>query len=204
MNQAHFDLSATLRVQAHANRLANHRLHSAMAPLPRAELHAPRVSFFPSLIETLNHILHVDQYYLDCLLGVPGADQAWAHRLVVDDLVALVPAQRASDERLMEFCNSLHNDKSCNAVVDMPRAQGRIQRDRVCQVLAHLFMHQTHHRGQVHAMLSGTPVAPPQLDEFLLPSEPHLRGAEMAAHAWREDEVYAASWPERPPEAPAA
>jgi uncharacterized damage-inducible protein DinB len=35
-------------------------------------------------------------------------------------------------------------------------------------VLPHLFVHQIHHRGQVHAMLSGTSVAPPQLDEFFL------------------------------------
>ena len=34
------------------------------------------------------------------------------------------------------------------------------------RLLAHLFEHQTHHRGQVHAMLSRTRVPPPQLDEF--------------------------------------
>ena len=36
-----------LRIQAHANRLANLRLHAAMASLTRAELHAPRTSFSP-------------------------------------------------------------------------------------------------------------------------------------------------------------
>jgi uncharacterized damage-inducible protein DinB len=29
---------------------------------------------------------------------------------------------------------------------------------------SHLFNHQTHHRGQVHTMLSQTTVAPPSLD----------------------------------------
>jgi uncharacterized damage-inducible protein DinB len=57
-------------------------------------------------------------------------------------------------------------------------------------VLAHLFMHQTHHRGQVHAMLSGTAVAPPQLDEFMMPSEAALRVADMAALGWSEARVY--------------
>jgi uncharacterized damage-inducible protein DinB len=32
--------------------------------------------------------------------------------------------------------------------------------------LAHVFEHQIHHRGQAHAMLAGTSIAPPQLDEF--------------------------------------
>ena len=50
--------------------------------------------------------------------------------------------------------------------------------------------HQTHHRGQAHAMLSATTVAPPQLDEFLMPSDAHFRSADMAALGWSEAEVY--------------
>ena len=48
-------------------------------------------------------------------------------------------------------------------------------------MLAHLFVHQIHHRGQVHAMLSGTGVAPPQLDEFFLSQDAALRRPELAA-----------------------
>ena len=48
-----------LRVQAHANRMANHRLHAAMAVLSPADLHAPRTSFFPTLMASLNHVLAV-------------------------------------------------------------------------------------------------------------------------------------------------
>ena len=54
------ELLPFLRTQVRANRLANHRLHAAMAALSRDEFHAPRVSFFPSLAQTLNHILSVD------------------------------------------------------------------------------------------------------------------------------------------------
>ena len=43
--------------------------------------------------------------------------------------------------------------------------------------LAHLFNHQTHHRGQVHAMLAGTGVPPPQLDEFFLDWDRHPSAA---------------------------
>jgi uncharacterized damage-inducible protein DinB len=48
-------------------------------------------------------------------------------------------------------------------------------------VLAHLFQHDIHHRGQVHAMLAGTRVAPPQLDEFFLAQDAPLRAAELEA-----------------------
>ena len=63
----------------------------------------------------------------------------------------------------------------------MPRPQGHIQRDAATHMLQHLFMHQTHHRGQAHAMLSGTTAPPPPLGEFLMPSEPHLWIVKMAA-----------------------
>jgi len=57
-------------------------------------------------------------------------------------------------------------------------------------VLEHLFMHQTHHRGQVHAMLAGTQVAPPQLDEFILRADEPFRVMDMSALGWTEREVY--------------
>jgi uncharacterized damage-inducible protein DinB len=182
------ELIAFLRIQARANRLANHRLHTAMTPLSRAEFHASRVSFFPSLAQTLNHILEVDLYYLGALHREPG------HRAVVlafepfDDLAALAKRQAQSDERLIAFCDALEA-AGLDAVVDMERAD-HVQRDRVGHVLAHLINHQTHHRGQAHAMLSGTAIEPPQLDEFMLPSEAHLRMRDMAALGWRERAVY--------------
>ena len=45
------------------------------------------------------------------------------------------------------------------------------QIEKVDRVLLHLFQHQIHHRGQIHAMLSGTKIAPPQLDDFFLDDE---------------------------------
>ena len=48
-------------------------------------------------------------------------------------------------------------------------------RERIDRLLLHLFEHQIHHRGQVHAMLSGTSVKPPQLDEFYSVGEAPLR-----------------------------
>jgi uncharacterized damage-inducible protein DinB len=46
-------------------------------------------------------------------------------------------------------------------------------------VLSHLFVHQIHHRGQAHAMLAGTRVKPPQLDEFFLAWDAPLREQEV-------------------------
>jgi uncharacterized damage-inducible protein DinB len=181
-------LATQLRIQARANRLANHRLLRAMASLSSEDFHAPRTSFFPSLAETYNHILLVDEYYVGALYGDEGiaakADEFKPSQTVAD----LAERQQRSDERLIAFCDTL-TEAACDAEVAMQR-RTHVQRDRAAHVLAHLFMHQTHHRGQVHAMLSGTSISPPQLDEFLMPSDANFRVADMAALGWREDEVY--------------
>lgn len=183
------DLPTYLRVQARANRLANQRLHLAMRPLAPADFHAPRTGFFPSLSATLNHLLAVDLYYIGALRGEPGGAAIYAEFESAADLPALAGRQRISDERLIAFCDGL-DAAGCAAEVAMDRGAGQVQRDQAAHVLAHLFMHQTHHRGQVHAMLSSTAVAPPQLDEFLMPSDASRREADMAALGWDETRVY--------------
>jgi uncharacterized damage-inducible protein DinB len=66
----------------------------------------------------------------------------------------------------------------------------RVQTERRDRLLLHLFQHQIHHRGQVHAMLAGTTVKPPQLDEFFSTAEAPLRAAEFAALGWTEATVW--------------
>jgi uncharacterized damage-inducible protein DinB len=181
-------LAGQYRIQARANRLANHRLHAAMAALSPTEFHAPRVSFFPSLAATLNHLLAVDAYYIGALHGDTGLVRRYRDFVPAPALGELAERQRTSDERLIAWCETL-TDAGCAATIDMDRGD-HVQRDLAAHVLAHLFMHQTHHRGQVHAMLSSTAVAPPQLDEFLMPSDARFRVADMAALGWREGDVY--------------
>ncbi len=182
------DLSAYLRIQAHANALCNQRLGDALRQLDAAAWQAPRTSFFPSLGATLNHILAVDGYYIGALHGDSGLREAYAAFRPCAGAAEWLQHQRVSDLRLVAFCGRL-DAAAAQAWVELPRAD-HVQRDRAAHVLAHLFNHQTHHRGQVHAMLAGTAVAPPQLDEFMLPSEAHLRRDDMHALGWDEAAVY--------------
>jgi len=183
------DLPAYLRIQARANRLSNRRLHEAMRTLSRDDFHAPRTSYFPSLTQTLHHVLEVDLFYIAALHREAQPRAIFDSFVPADDLATLASHQAASDERLIAFCDGL-DGVACDAVVDIPR-RDHLQREQVGHLLAHLFNHQTHHRGQAHAMLAGTAVAPPQLDEFMMPSEAHLRVADMAALGWHEAAVYA-------------
>ena len=182
------DLPQYLRIQARANRLSNHRLHAAIAGLSREAFHAPRTSFFPSLALTLNHSLEVDLFYVGVLYREPELRAIFDTFVPAEDIAALATRQAASDARLIAFCDAL-DAAGCAAVVEIPRSR-HLQRDRAGHLLAHLFNHQTHHRGQAHAMLAGSGVEPPQLDEFMMPSEADLRVADMAALGWQEAMVY--------------
>jgi uncharacterized damage-inducible protein DinB len=187
-------LAKHLSRQARANRLANRRLHAALAGLDEAAFHAPRTGFFPSLAATLNHILAVDGYYLAALRGEPDMLRRWTEFRPAARLDELAARQAAQDEALIAHCDAL--DEACAAAtVTLDRGEV-LQHDRAADVLQHLFMHQTHHRGQAHAMLSGTPAAPPQLDEFLLASDAPLREADLRGLGWSEAQLF--------PPAPAA
>ncbi len=161
------------RTLAHANRLANHRLHGACSQLTREEFKAPRTSFFPSLWATLNHILIVDWYYIAALYRERDMRRAFESETPYDDMRELAAAQVKSDQRLIDWCDAA-DDAALDAQIEMDR-DSLYQRDLARHVLMHLLTHQIHHRGQAHAMLAGTAIKPPQLDEFVMPSETHFR-----------------------------
>ena len=155
------------REMALNNAWSNQRLLSACAPLSDAAFAAERVSFFPSLKATLNHILIVDWYYLDALVEGGRGYAIFGDELPYGTLLELAEAQRESDRKLIDFCARLAEADLARGV-KLDRAARGIKHETVGSVLPHLFIHQIHHRGQAHAMLSGTTVKPPQLDEFFL------------------------------------
>ncbi|WP_159996884.1 DinB family protein [Roseomonas sp. 18066] len=182
------DVLLPFRSLAHNNAWANHRLLAACAALAPGELEAPRTGFFPSLRATLNHILIVDWFYVDALEGGKLGPAAWAEREPCRDLATLRDSQAAVDRRLLAVTAAL-TPEALDGIVEVHRGS-RIQRERRDRLLLHLFEHQIHHRGQAHAMLSGSSVAPPQLDEFFSEGEAPLRAAEFAELGWTEAAIW--------------
>lgn len=87
-------------------------------------------------------------------------------------------AQLETDRRLIALCDGL-DAPDLARVVSIDRDDGIDHRETVSAILSHLFVHQVHHRGQAHAMLAGTPVPPPQLDEFFLAQDAPARDEEL-------------------------
>jgi len=159
-------LAVHFRKMAHNNAWANRRLLGGCAMLSDAEFRARRTNFFPSLHETLNHNLLVDLYYIDALER-GGVGLTFRSDFVPLGAAALITAQAESDRRLIAFCGRLTPDGLVSSVSTDRGEDGQVE-ERIDDLLAHLFQHQIHHRGQAHAMLAGTHVPPPQLDEYFL------------------------------------
>jgi uncharacterized damage-inducible protein DinB len=188
-------LSHYLLTQAYNNAWANHRLLKACAQLTQADFVATRTSFFPSIKATLNHNLTVDWFYIDALERERSGEPPHPHCASFFDpeepfetCADLQREQALADRRLIAYCRQL-NDATLDRYVTIARSRGA-QRDTRLRLLAHLFEHQIHHRGQAHAMLAGTSVKPPQLDEFFCEGEAHLRAQDFAELGWTEAEIW--------------
>ncbi|APQ12354.1 damage-inducible protein DinB [Pseudomonas oryzihabitans] len=177
--------TALLLAQACNNRWSNHRLLTACATLTPEALQASQpAAFFGSLWALLGHLLDVDLFYLDALHDQPRPyrDHPWP------DLATLMEAQAASDRRLITLCRALE-PAQLTQLITLPRATGPV-REQVERTLQHLFVHQLHHRGQAHALLLASGVAPPQLDEFFLAQDEPLRRAELELLGIDEEELW--------------
>ncbi len=191
-------LSRYLLQQARNNAWAGHRLLRACSALTQAQFDdMTRTNFFPGIGATLNHIVTVQQFYVDALLreqrgAPPHPDYASFFRPPTPYATCadVWRAQKASDIELTGYCAALTDDTLDRPVTIL--REDRVQVDTRQRLLAHLFQHQVHHRGQVHAMLAGTRVAPPQLDEFYASGEAHLRARDFEELGWREEEI----WPD--------
>ncbi|MCZ4279452.1 DinB family protein [Kiloniella laminariae] len=175
------------RSSAYNNAWANYRLLKACEQLDQKELIAKRSGFFPSILHTLNHILTVDWFYISALEGNCIGHSAFDPEIPCPLFSELASEQKAADHRLLVLCKKLTAE-------DLPKKTllihgKRLQHERIDRTLLHLFQHQIHHRGQVHAMLSETSVSPPQLDEFFLEDK-----SEKAA---REDDFWALGFSEK-------
>jgi uncharacterized damage-inducible protein DinB len=168
-------MKANFRRMAAYNRWANARLYEAVGKLSAEEFAAPRSGFFPSLLKTLNHILVGDTVWMGRLDG-NGSSITSLDQILHTDLAALKAARVAMDNRIVAYVDAISSARLEEDLVYRTVA-GDPMKTQVAQVLAHFFNHQTHHRGQAHAMLSSTEIAPPSLDLILfLRDHPEIAG----------------------------
>ena len=156
------DLLSHVRMLGRYNRLANERLYGACARLGEAERTQDRGAFFRSIHGTLNHILVGDRIRMT-RFEAGEAPSMNLDAILHEDFEALRGARVAEDARIDAYTELL-TANSLTGTIHYVDNQGREFRDPLAVLLTHFFNHQTHHRGQVTAMLSQTDVGYPVLD----------------------------------------
>lgn len=148
------------RVMAAYNAEMNRRFYAAAAGLGDAERRADRGAFFGSVHGTLSHLLWADTGWMARLDGwdPPGVPLADSPRFVAafDDLRA---RRQAADARMADWAAGLDPARLSGDLTYFSAAAGREFTKPVALLVTHLFNHQTHHRGQVHAMLTAAGAA---------------------------------------------
>jgi uncharacterized damage-inducible protein DinB len=163
-------LKAHFVTMARYNAWANARVYRAAAALPVELYRKDAGAYFRSLQGTLNHLLTGDRIWMWRLTGT-GEHQEKLDAIIYDDLPTLTAARQAEDARISDFVERL-TEPQFEEMWDYKTLSGIPQRQRRREILAHLFNHQTHHRGQAHAILTMLGVAEPDpLDLVLLQRE---------------------------------
>lgn len=162
------------RTMARYNTWQNRSLYTAADTLTDADRRADRGAFFRSIHGTLSHLLF--------------ADQAWMHRFTAGATPRPKAASVAeSATAIADWAELKRERSSLDAVIqawadgldsawldgDLTWYSGIEQRDLTrprALLVAHVFNHQTHHRGQVHALLTHFGARPEATDLPFMPA----------------------------------
>ena len=145
--------AAYAQTMARYNAWMNERLYAACATLPDDELHADRGAFFRSIYATLNHIAYADLAFLSRFTGEPAEAPELGSDLF-GGFAALRRERETIDARLLAWTAALDDRWLAGALTYTSKVDG-VSRTRPRWLLvAHVFNHQSHHRGQVTTLLS--------------------------------------------------
>jgi uncharacterized damage-inducible protein DinB len=160
-------LAEHFRELAAYNAWANARLYEAALGLEDEHYRRPIGVFFSSLHGTLNHLLLTDRIWLRRLTG-EGEHPDRLDAILYDDRLELASARATEDRRILRVVEG-YEEAAYALPIAYRTTTGAAHEQPLREILAHLFNHQTHHRGQAHACLSIlTGAAPPSLDLLAL------------------------------------
>ncbi len=159
---AAMSLLAHFRTLARYNKIANERLYEVCAQLPAVDLRAGRQVSFGSIHGLLNHILLGDRIWLARFEGGGEVTPA-LNSILYEEFDQLRAARIRQDDLIKAFFDNAGYDLLARSI-SYVNNQGRHYTERTEVAIAHFFNHQTHHRGQIHALLSQSGGRPPSLD----------------------------------------
>lgn len=137
------------RLQFEYNGWANRRLLDAAAALTLEQFTRDLGSSFPSVRDTLVHIMGAEWFWAEHFRGRPAAMLAAED---FPDLAAVRARWATTDRELQSFIGGL-TPEAIAGNIEYRNLKGKAFTSPLWQVLHQLMHHGTYHRGQVSAML---------------------------------------------------
>jgi uncharacterized damage-inducible protein DinB len=160
---------AYIRTMAAYNTEMNRRLYGAAARLSDAERRAPRGAFWGSIHATLTHILWGDRQWMSRFDNWPKPDTPIKQSAqMIDDFAELSAAREKADADIARWAHNVDDAWLGEDMVWFSGAANREMHAPKGLLVTHFFNHQTHHRGQAHAMLTAAGQETGDTDLFLL------------------------------------
>lgn len=160
------------RMMARYNRWQNTGLRKITETMDIEALDRDGGAFFGSIRATLNHLLWADRVWMHRIAGHPGPggtiERSASFAASIEDWTT---RRFRLDGRIVVWADALRAvDLAGRITFGSGALGGRVTRP-IQPLIMHLFNHQTHHRGQVHAMLTAQGITPPPTDLPLMPGD---------------------------------
>lgn len=157
---------------ARYNQWQNQSLYREAERLTDAQRREDRGVFFKSIHRTLCHILCADHIWMH---RFDGWDMPTARGDKTPDWVEgwddLKEQRITSDSRLIAWADGLTKDALDGDLIWQSGIMGSDVSAPKWSLVAHMFNHQTHHRGQVHGILTGYGMSPDETDLGFMPKK---------------------------------
>ena len=169
----HFQLLAAY------NQWMNAKVYEAAGRLSASELARDRGAFFGSILGTLNHIVVADTVWLKRFVTHPSCVDSFQSvaeldnpgspdQILFDDLGRLKEHRIWLDRQIIDWISQL-SERDLDVVLSYHNMKGVSANKRYSSLVLHFFNHQTHHRGQIHAMLTACGARPEPTDIPAMP-----------------------------------
>ena len=158
-----------VRTMAAYNAEMNRRLYAAAARLPDEARRADRGAFFKSIHGTLCHLVWGDRMWMSRFDGwerppVPIAESAG----MIGDFATLAAERAKADQGIEAWAGRVDDAWLAQDLTWVSGAARREMRRPRTFLVAHFFNHQTHHRGQAHALITAGGEATGDTDLMLI------------------------------------
>ncbi|EEX10897.1 DinB family protein [Ruegeria lacuscaerulensis ITI-1157] len=170
---------AYARQMARYNRWQNSQLAGFLQELSPEELTRERGAFFGSILGTANHLLWGDWIWVSRFDKGPGPDSppdikgGGIHESVhlCPDLDHWLSLRETIDARIGAWADTLGDDPITGALTWYSAVKNKSITMPYAECVIGFFNHQTHHRGQIHKMLTEAGSEAPVSDLVFMPQE---------------------------------